>query len=71
MRRAEFAFAGREAVAREPALVQVSAKLGEAASAGAQAPAGDGGQKSTPEGAGGDNVVDADFEEVDDHKRSQ
>jgi hypothetical protein len=49
----------------------VSAKLGEAASAAAQAPAGDGGQKSTPEGAGDDNVVDAEFEEVDDHKPSQ
>ena len=60
-----------EIEAKSRALVQLSTKLGEAASAAAQARAGDGGQKSTPEGAGDDNVVDAEFEEVDDHKPSQ
>jgi molecular chaperone DnaK len=51
------------------ALMQVSTKLAEAASAAAQA--GGGNRTAASQGTGGENVVDAEFEDVDDHKRSQ
>jgi molecular chaperone DnaK len=60
--------------AKTTALAQASMKLGEAIY-GAQAGTGDGGGGPAPgegkkgNGAGGDNVVDADFEEVKDDKK--
>jgi molecular chaperone DnaK len=58
--------------AKSSALAQASMKLGEAlygqpGAGGGDAGAGDAGQKTS--GAGGDNVVDADFEEVKDDKK--
>jgi molecular chaperone DnaK len=60
--------------AKTEALAQLAMKLGEAlykaqqASATGGGPAPDAGEPSAP-GAGGDKVVDADFEEVDEQKR--
>ncbi|RYF97862.1 MAG: molecular chaperone DnaK, partial [Caulobacteraceae bacterium] len=56
-------------------LAQASMKLGEAMykaqqSEGAAADAAADGAASTSNGSGDDNVVDADFEEVDDNKKS-
>jgi molecular chaperone DnaK len=53
------------------ALSQALARFGEAVhrSAGAQQAEAGGTTGSAPTGAGNDNVVDADFEEVDDRKR--
>jgi molecular chaperone DnaK len=53
-----------EIKAKATALAQAALKLGESVYGGAQAGGGDGGAK-----AGGDNVVDADFEEVKDDKK--
>jgi molecular chaperone DnaK len=59
--------------AKSTALAQASMKLGEAlygqpgAGGGDAGPGGDAGQKTS--GTGGDNVVDADFEEVKDDKK--
>jgi molecular chaperone DnaK len=53
------------------ALIQVSTKFAEAASAAAQAQTGGGDRHAASQGTGGENVVDAEFEDVDDHKRSQ
>jgi molecular chaperone DnaK len=61
--------------AKTEALAQVSMKLGEAMykaqqGAGGETPGGpQGGPGAGAGGAGGDNVVDADFEEVDDQKK--
>jgi molecular chaperone DnaK len=53
------------------ALSQAFARFGEAVhhGAGAQQAEASGAAGTTPPGAGNDNVVDADFEEVDDRKR--
>ena len=57
--------------ARSHALTQASTKLGEAVYAASQPRTG-GDQTATSQGAAGDDkVVDADFEEVDERKRSQ
>ncbi|HTT81273.1 MAG TPA: Hsp70 family protein, partial [Stellaceae bacterium] len=60
--------------AKTEALAQVSMKLGEAMykaqqGAGGEAPGGPQGGPGPGGGAGSDNVVDADFEEVDDQKK--
>jgi molecular chaperone DnaK len=58
--------------AKSRALTQVSSKLGEAVYKAAQAQAGGaGGQATQPGGTGKDEVVDAQFEDVDQQKRSQ
>jgi molecular chaperone DnaK len=58
--------------AKSRALTQVSSKLGEAVYKAAQAQAGGaGGQATQPGGTGKDDVVDAQFEDVDQQKRSQ
>jgi molecular chaperone DnaK len=58
--------------AKSRALTQVSSKLGEAVYKAAQAQAGGaGGQATQPGGTGKDEVVDAEFEDVDQQKRSQ
>ena len=57
--------------ARSHALTQASTKLGEAVYAASQPRTG-GDQTATSQGAAGDDkVVDAEFEEVDERKRSQ
>jgi len=61
--------------AKTEALAQVSMKLGEALYKAQQGAGGEGGgpqggaSGGPAGGAGGDNVVDADFEEVDDQKK--
>jgi len=57
--------------AKTEALAQVSMKLGEAMYKAQQGEAGGGGPEGAGSGnpGGGDNVVDADFEEVDDQKK--
>jgi molecular chaperone DnaK len=58
--------------AKSRALTQVSSKLGEAVHKAAQAQAGGaGGQATQSGGTGKDEVVDAEFEDVDQQKRSQ
>jgi molecular chaperone DnaK len=58
--------------AKSRALTQVSSKLGEAVYKAAQAQAGGaGGPATQPGGTGKDEVVDAQFEDVDQQKRSQ
>ncbi len=58
--------------AKSRTLTQVSSKLGEAVYKATQAQAGDaGGQATQPDGTGKDEVVDAEFEDVDQQKRSQ
>ncbi len=58
--------------AKSRTLTQVSSKLGEAVYKATQAQAGDaGGQATQPGGTGKDEVVDAEFEDVDQQKRSQ
>jgi molecular chaperone DnaK len=58
--------------AKSRALTQVSSKLGEAVYKAAQAQSGGaGGQATQPGGTGKDEVVDAEFEDVDQQKRSQ
>jgi molecular chaperone DnaK len=57
--------------AKTRALSQASMKIGEAAAQQAQAGAGGSSGQSEAKGAGGnDDVIDAEFEEVDDRKRS-
>ncbi len=58
-----------EIEAKSRALSQVSMKLAESAAQHAQSPGGDTAGR-TPEGAGDDNVVDAEFEEVEPQKRA-
>ena len=58
-----------EIEAKSWALSQVSMKLAESAAQHAQSPGGDTAGR-TPEGAGDDNVVDAEFEEVEPQKRA-
>ena len=58
-----------EIEAKSRALSQVSMKLAESAAQHAQSPDGDTASR-TPEGAGDDNVVDAEFEEVEPQKRA-
>jgi molecular chaperone DnaK len=58
-----------EIEARSRALSQASSKLAEAATQSAQAPGGDTAGRSTGD-TGDDNVVDAEFEEVDPQKRA-
>jgi molecular chaperone DnaK len=53
--------------AKSGALAQAALKLGESVYGGAQAGAGDGGAQA--KSGSGDNVVDADFEEVKDDKK--
>ena len=59
--------------AKSNELAQASMKLGEALygqpGAGGDAGGADGGGKQKTDGAAGDNVVDADFEEVKDDKK--
>ena len=59
-----------EIEAKSRALSQVSMKLAESAAQHAQSPGGDTAGR-TPEGAGDDNVVDAEFEEVEPQKRAR
>ena len=59
-----------EIEAKSRALSQVSMKLAESAAQHAQSPDGDTASR-TPEGAGDDNVVDAEFEEVEPQKRAR
>ena len=59
-----------EIEAKSWALSQVSMKLAESAAQHAQSPGGDTAGR-TPEGAGDDNVVDAEFEEVEPQKRAR
>ena len=56
--------------AKTQALAEAAMKLGEAMYKAEQEAAGDGGEGAGEAPAGGDNVVDAEFEEVDDDKKS-
>ena len=59
--------------AKSEAVAQAQMKLGEQLYAAQQAEAGDGGSEDAPTGETDDDVVDADFEEVDeddDEKKS-
>ena len=56
--------------AKTQALMQASMKLGEAMYQAAQGGGGDGDASESPAGGGDEGVVDAEFEEVDDTKKS-
>jgi molecular chaperone DnaK len=57
--------------AKSRALAQASMKIGEVVNKAGQGQAGGSGDEASSKGAGGnDDVVDAEFEEVDDRKRS-